>query len=85
MVLIAYALCSLVTLCVIGNFACLVLSFLEKFSTCQTVWIQIRTDMMSVLIWVHTVCKGYQETTKVAASKERIKCAAISLGLMSNC
>ena len=28
---------------------------------------------MSVLIWVQTVIKGYQQTTKVAASKERVK------------
>ena len=40
---------------------------------CQTVWIQSRTDRMSVLIWVQTVCKGYQLTTKVTASKERGK------------
>ena len=26
---------------------------------------------MSVLIWVQTVCKGYQQMTKVAGSKER--------------
>ena len=26
---------------------------------------------MSVLIWVKTVCKGYQQTTKVAPSEER--------------
>ena len=37
------------------------------------VWIQIRTDILSVLIWVQTVCKGYQQTTKVAARKERVK------------
>ena len=35
-------------------------------SVCHTVWIQI----LSVLIWVQTVCKGYQQTTKVSASKE---------------
>ena len=35
----------------------------------QTVWIQIRTDILSVLIWVQTVCKGYQQMTIVAASK----------------
>ena len=29
-------------------------------SECQTLWIQIRTDILSVLIWVQTVCKGYQ-------------------------
>ena len=27
---------------------------------------------MSGLIWVQTVCKGYQHTTKVAASRERV-------------
>ena len=32
-------------------------------SECQTVWTQIRTDILSVLIWVQTVCKGYQQTT----------------------
>ena len=29
----------------------------------QTLWIQIRTDSLSVLIWVKTVCKGHQHTT----------------------
>ena len=33
---------------------------------CQTLWIQIRTEVKSVLIWVQTVCKGYQETTLLA-------------------
>ena len=37
-------------------------------SECQTVWIQIRTDILSGLIWVQTVCKGYQQMTKVAIS-----------------
>ena len=32
-------------------------------SECQTVWIQIRTDLLSVLIWVKTVCKRYQQMT----------------------
>ena len=30
---------------------------------CQTVWIQIRPDNLSGLIWVQSVCKGYQQTT----------------------
>ena len=29
-------------------------------SECQTVWIQIRTNILLVLIWVQNVCKGYQ-------------------------
>ena len=29
----------------------------------QTVWIQIRPDILWGLIWVQTVCKGYQQTT----------------------
>ena len=32
---------------------------------CQRVWIHIRTDILSVLIWVQTVFKGYQQMTKV--------------------
>ena len=28
--------------------------------------------MLLVLIWVETVCKGYQQTTKVAASKKEL-------------
>ena len=36
----------------------------------------------SVLIWVQTVCKGYQQTTKVAASMQRVNVSFIfSLGL----
>ena len=29
-------------------------------SGCHTIWIQIRTDILSVLIWAQTVCKGNQ-------------------------
>ena len=39
----------------------------------QTVWIQIRPDILSGLIWVQTVCKSNQQTTKVATSGERVK------------
>ena len=34
---------------------------------------QIRTDTLTVLIWTQTVCKGYQQMTKVAACNERVK------------
>ena len=51
------------------------LYFLKKIlsgtlSECQMIWIQIKTDILLLLIWVQTVCKGYQQTTKVAASEE---------------
>ena len=42
-----------------------------KPSECQTVLILIRPDLMSGLIWVKTVCKGYQQTTLV----DKVKCA----------
>ena len=42
-------------------------------SECQTVWIQIRPDVLSCLIRVQTVCKGYQQTTKVATSWEQVR------------
>ena len=34
-------------------------------SECQTVWIQIRPHILSVMIFVQTVCKSYQQTTLV--------------------
>ena len=40
---------------------------------CQTVWIQISTDFSSILIWLQTVCKGYQQTTKVSACRHRVR------------
>ena len=36
---------------------------------CQTVWIQIKPDALSGLIWVETVNKGYQQTTLVEKRK----------------
>ena len=39
---------------------------------CQTVWIKIRTDILSVLNCVHSVYKGYQQTIKVATSKKEL-------------
>ena len=41
-------------------------------SECQTVWVQIRPDVLSGLIWVQIVCKGYQQMTKVATSREGV-------------
>ena len=32
-------------------------------SECKTFWIQIRPDVLSGLILIQTVCKGYQQTT----------------------
>ena len=68
-------------LCRLGKFACLWI-FLSKLfqknlsgipSDCQTVWIQIRPDVLSGLIWDQTVCKGNQQMTKVATRGERVK------------
>ena len=65
-------------------FGCLLIffenNFLEKLfqecHQCQIVWIQIRPDIWSGLIWVQTVCNGYQ-MEKVAASKKRFNCINI--------
>ena len=63
----------------LANFACffVVCGFFFKLtfsnksseipSECQIVWIQIRPNVLSGLIWVQTVCKGYQQTTKELA------------------
>ena len=37
-------------------------SIRNTISMCQIVWIQIRPDILSGLIWVQTVCKSYQQT-----------------------
>ena len=34
-------------------------------SECQTDWVQIRPDILSGLIWVQSVCKGYEQMTIV--------------------
>ena len=34
------------------------------------VWIQIRTYVLLILIWVQTVCKSYRQMTNVYGSKE---------------
>ena len=59
----------------LGNFSCFLSSAVFFFqnqlfrkilsgisSDCQSVWIQIRSEVLSGLIWVQTVCKGYQKT-----------------------
>ena len=39
----------------------------------QTVWIQIRSNILLGLILVQTVCRGYRQTTKVIASGQRVR------------
>ena len=65
--------------CMLGNFHAFVVHSLLTFqkvlsgtlSECQMVWVKIRTDILSVLICVQTICQDYQKTTKGTASKER--------------
>ena len=47
--------------------------FPEYYQRDKKVQIQTMTDSMSVLIWFQIVCICYQQTTKVSASKERVK------------
>ena len=73
------------TLCMLGNFSrfcCRLPTFFQNqlfrnilsgtYTECQTVWIQIRTDVVSVLIWVQIACKDCQQTTNVFASEVRV-------------
>ena len=39
-------------------------------SECQTIWIQIRPNFLLGLIWVQTVLRGYEQTTKGVISVE---------------
>ena len=57
----------------VGNFACFLLSdfflkiVLQKTSgiplLCQTIWIQIRNDVLLGLNWIQTVCYGNLQMT----------------------
>ena len=42
---------------------------------CQTDWIQIRPDVLSGLIWVQSVCKGYEQTTLVGRNPWQLSLA----------
>ena len=45
----------------------------EILSECQTVWIQIRPDILSGLIWVQTICTVYQQTALTGEELRNIK------------
>ena len=40
-------------------------NFFEKTIRVETVWIQVRHDILSGLIWIQTAYKGYQQTTLI--------------------
>ena len=72
--------CHLLTLFKIKFFKTFLLGTLWE---CQTVWIQVGTDILSVLIWVRTVCKSYQQSTKVAPSKEMVNSHAMFIAVFT--
>ena len=41
--------------------------FSQKPSECQTVWIQMKPNILLGLIWVQKACNGFQKTTKYVA------------------
>ena len=66
------------SICMLGNCSCFYFRLLTFFkikflkinhpgppSECQTVWIQIKTDILLVFIWVQTVCKRLLEDDKI--------------------
>ena len=48
-----------------GSFPKSQIKSLTTILGCQTVWIQIRTDNLSVLIWVQTVCQNAEKVTHI--------------------
>ena len=85
-----------ITLCMLGNFSCVYchlltskLTFEKKKSgtllECQMVWIQIRTGILWVLIWVLSLGKGYQQTTKVTARRQRVSQYPVVVFFSRNC
>ena len=73
------------SICMLGNCSCFYfrlltsskLSFLKinhpgTPSKCQTVWIQIKIDVLLVFIWVQLFAKGYWQTTKLSTGMHRV-------------
>ena len=54
-------------------------------SECQTFWTLIRPDDLLGLIWVQTVCQGYQQTTLVDKEFNIFIIAEITLKLKQFC
>ena len=74
------------SICMLGNCSCFYfrpLTFFKiKFlkinhpgppSEYQTVWIQIKTDILLVFIWVQTVCKRLLPDDKIYTGIQRVK------------
>ena len=66
------------SICMLGNCSCFYFRLLTFFkikflkinhpgppSECQTVWIQIKTDILLVFIWVQNVCKRLLANDKI--------------------
>ena len=51
----------------------------------QTVCVQIRTDVLLVLIWGQTVCKGYQRMTKSPLARKVLKIFALLISDITCC
>ena len=47
--------------------------FFQEHHQCQTVWIQIRPDVLLGLIWVQTVCKCYQQMALQGIMLKKLK------------
>ena len=73
------------SICMLGDCSCLYFRLLTFFkikflkinhpgppSECQTVWIQIKTDILLVFIRVQNVCKSYWQTTKLSTGMQRV-------------
>ena len=81
------------TLCLLGNLHAflssadfLKINFFEKNisgipSECQTVWIEIRPNILYGLIWFQTVCKGNQQTTHKQRVNEASTATETSLNI----
>ena len=74
-----------VYICMLGNCSCFYFRLLTFFkikflkinhpgppSESQTVWIQIKTDILLVFIWVQTVCKRLLTDDKLSTGKQRV-------------
>ena len=84
------------TLCMLGNFSCFcchlltfsILTFQKNLSgtlsECKTVWIQIRTDILSVLILVQTICKIISRSQKLPLARKELMAISAEVKKLTN-
>ena len=57
----------------------------DKYSKILSVWVQVRTNVLSVLIWVQTVCSGYYKRKKSPLARKELRYFNVWIVYFNHC